>query len=75
MRFIVFRGLKDVGNKIVDRIYPISNMKYFEYDSTAKVFKIRYTDDSWHTIISDDLSNEKMFEYLISSIKDKAVFK
>ena len=70
----MFRGLKD-ANKIVDRLYPIANMKYFEYDSVQKVFKIRYTDDSWQTINSDDLYNQKMFEYLLTSIKDKVVFK
>ncbi len=75
MRFVVFRGLKDFGNKVVDRVYPIANMKYFEYDKTNKIFKIRYNDDSWQTITSDDLSNEKVFEFLISSIKDKVVFK
>ena len=75
MRFIVFRGLKDFGNKVVDRIYPISNMKYFEYDKAKKVFKIRYNDDSWQTINSDDLHNEKMFEFLISNIRDKVIFK
>ena len=75
MRFIVFKGLKDVGNKVVDRIYPISNMKYFEYDSTKKVFKICYNDDSWQTINSDDLYNQKIFEHLLASIKDKVVFK
>ena len=75
MRFIVFRGLKDFGNKVVDRIYPIANMKYFEYDKEKKLFKICYNDNSWQTITSDDLSNEKMFEYLMTSIKDKVVFK
>jgi hypothetical protein len=75
MRFIVFRGLKDFGNKVVDRVYPIANMKYFEYDKAKKTFKICYNDNSWQTINIDDLSNEKMFEYLITNIKDKVVFK
>ncbi len=76
MRFIVFRELKDVGKNVVDRIYPVVNMKSFEFDKTNKVFKIRHTDDSWHTITTEDASyNGRVFENLISSIKDKVVFK
>lgn len=75
MRFIVFRELKDVGNKIVDRIYPIANLKYIQYEKETKVFKIRHTDDTWHTITNDGLTNEREFENFITSIKDKVVFR
>lgn len=75
MRFIIFRELKDVGNKVVDRIYPVANLKYFQYDKTTKLFKIRHTDDTWHTITSEGNFNERAFEEMISSIKDKVVFK
>lgn len=75
MRFIVFRELKDVGKNVVDRIYPVANMKSFEFDKTNKVFKIRHTDDTWHTIITEGDYNGRVFENMISSIKDKVVFK
>lgn len=75
MRFIVFRELKDVGKNVVDRIYPVANMKSFEFDKTNKVFKIRHTDDTWHTITMEGDYNGRVFENMISSIKDKVVFK
>lgn len=74
MRFIVFRGLKNAG-RVVDRMYPIANMKFFEYEKENQTFKIKWNDGSWQTIKSDDVYNEKVFEYLLSSIKDKVIFK
>lgn len=77
MRFIVFDNLKH-ASKVVTRVYPFENMSFFQYDKANKVFKIQYLDGSWHTIdnIDKDVShNEKMFEYFMSSLKDKVVFK
>lgn len=77
MRFIVFDNLKH-ASKVVTRVYPFQNMNYFQYDKANKIFKIQHTDGSWHTITNEGpevLRNEKMFEYLVSSIKDKVVFK
>ena len=77
MRFIVFENLKHYA-QTVTRVYPMHNMSFFQYDKINKVFKIQYTDGSWHSINnegSEVLRNEKMFEYLVSSLKDKIVFK
>lgn len=77
MRFIVFENLKH-ASKVVTRVYPFQNMSFFQYDKANKVFKIQYTDGSWHTITnegSEVMRNEKMFEYLVSSLKDKVTFK
>lgn len=76
-RFIVFENLKHFGNTVT-RLYPMQKMSYFQYDKLNKVFRIQYTDGSWHTINNegaDVIRNEKMFEHLIGSIKDKIVFK
>ena len=77
MRFIVFENLKHFG-QTVTRVYPFQNMAHFQYDAANKVFRISYLDGSWHTINNegaDVLRNEKIFDYLVSSIKDKVVFK
>lgn len=77
MRFIVFENLKH-ASKVVTRVYPFQNMSYFQYDKANKIFKIQYMDGSWHTITNEGLDitrNEKMFEYLVSSLKDKVTFK
>lgn len=77
MRFIVFENLKHFGNTVT-RVYSLNNMSYFHYDKLNKVFRIQYTDGSWHTIENtgdNAIRNEKMFDYLISSLKDKITFK
>ena len=77
MRFIVFENLKHLGTSVT-RMYPVQNMSYFQYDKLNKVFRIQYTDGSWHTINNEGFDitrNEKMFDQLISCLKDKIVFK
>lgn len=77
MRYIVFENLKHLGT-VVTRMYPTHNMSYFQYDKMNKVFRVQYVDGSWHTINNEGLEtirNEKMFDQLISSLKDKIVFK
>lgn len=74
MRFIVFENLKQVKDTVT-RLYPIQNMSYFQYDKVNKIFKIQFTDGTFHIITSDDFSNERMFKYFLDTIKDKVVFK
>lgn len=77
MRFVVFENLKHFGS-VVTRLYPVHNMNYFQYDKLSKTFRIQYADGSWHTIKNegeDVLRNERMFDHLITNIKDKIVFK
>ena len=77
MRFIVFENLKHIKTSVT-RVYPIQNMNYFQYDKVNKIFKIQNIDGSWHTITNDGneiTRNEKMFEYLVSSLKEKVTFK
>ena len=77
MRFIIFENLKHLKD-VVTRVYPVQNVKYFQYDKTKKMFKIHHTDGTWHTIDnegSEVLRNERMFDYFVSSLKDKVTFK
>lgn len=77
MRFIVFENLKN-ASKVVTRVYPFQNMSYFQYDKANKVFMIKYTDGYLHQITNEGpevVRNEKMFDYFLSSLKDKVVFK
>lgn len=77
MRFIVFDNLKHAST-VVTRVYPFQNMSFFQYDKANKIFKIQYLDGSWHTIenIGNEVSNnEKMFDSLVTSLKNRVVFK
>lgn len=77
MRVIIFENLKHFADTVT-RVYPLQNIKYFQYDKVKKVFRIDHIDGSWHTITNDGeeiMRNEKMFEYFYKDLKDKVVFK
>lgn len=77
MRFIVFENLKHAASTVT-RVYPVHNIKYFEYDKAKKMFKFAHVDGTWHTITNDGpeiLRNERVFEQVVALLREKATFK
>lgn len=74
-KFLVFRNLR-IANQIVDRVYPLSSVKYIEYNKLQKWFNVFHIDGSWHKLKSDE-ENGKMFNQFIEKMSDydKTVFK
>lgn len=75
-KFLIFRNMR-IANQIVDRVYPLSSVKYIEYNHVQKWFNVFHIDGSWHQLKSDDDENGKMFNQFIDKIRDddKTIFK
>ena len=75
-KFFIFRNLR-IANQIVDRVYPLSSVKYIDYNKSSKWFNVFHIDGSWHQLKSDDEENGKLFNEFIDKMSDndKTVFK